>query len=58
MNGYTEAGIFYNEASIPTIILGPGTIASAHVANERVAIADLVAAERIYARIIMDHSNR
>jgi acetylornithine deacetylase/succinyl-diaminopimelate desuccinylase-like protein len=58
MNGYTEAGIFYNEASIPTVILGPGTIDGAHVANEKVAIADLVAAERIYARIMMDHSNK
>nr|MDO8085777.1 M20 family metallopeptidase [Candidatus Sigynarchaeum springense] len=58
MDGYTEAGIFYNEANIPTIILGPGNISDAHVTNEKVAIADLVAAEKIYARIMMDYSNR
>ncbi len=57
MDGYTEAGIFYNEASIPTVILGPGTIGEAHVANEKVAISDLVAAQRIYSKIMMDHSN-
>ncbi|MEX2681767.1 MAG: M20 family metallopeptidase [Candidatus Sigynarchaeota archaeon] len=57
MDGYTEAGIYYNDASIPTVILGPGNISGAHVANEKIAIADLVAAERIYARIMMDHSN-
>jgi succinyl-diaminopimelate desuccinylase len=58
MNGYTEAGIYYNEASIPTIILGPGTIDGAHVVNEKVAISDLIAAERIYARIMVDYLSR
>ncbi|NMC08460.1 MAG: M20 family metallopeptidase [Candidatus Lokiarchaeota archaeon] len=55
MNGYTEAGIFHGDARIPTIILGPGTIDEAHVANEKVAVSDLAAAEKIYARIMMDH---
>ncbi|MBN2151471.1 MAG: M20 family metallopeptidase [Candidatus Lokiarchaeota archaeon] len=58
MNGYTEAGIYYNDGHIPTVILGPGTIDSAHVANEKVSVAELEAAERIYARIMLDHSNR
>ena len=36
---------------IPTAIFGPGSLSVAHTANEWVAVDDLVAAARIYARI-------
>lgn len=39
-------------AGIPTIICGPGELAQAHTTNESIAIADLVDAARIYARVI------
>ncbi len=39
-------------AGIPTIIYGPGELAEAHTTNESIAIAELVAAARVYARLI------
>ena len=41
-------------AGIPTIIYGPGELEEAHTTNESIAIADLVAAARVYARLIGD----
>lgn len=35
------------------IILGPGDLAAAHAANESVALADLAAAQRLYARLMV-----
>jgi acetylornithine deacetylase/succinyl-diaminopimelate desuccinylase-like protein len=49
--GITDARFYLNERSIPTIILGPGSLGVAHTANESVEIAELVAAARIYARV-------
>ena len=39
-------------AGIPTIIYGPGELEEAHTTNESIAIADLVAAARVYARLL------
>ncbi|MHA1699836.1 MAG: M20/M25/M40 family metallo-hydrolase, partial [Promethearchaeota archaeon] len=55
MDGYTEAGIFYNIAKIPTIILGPGSINQAHKANEHVSIKDLHKAEKLFTNIMLQH---
>jgi acetylornithine deacetylase/succinyl-diaminopimelate desuccinylase-like protein len=55
MNGYTEAGIYFNKANISTIIFGPGSINQAHVANEFIAIEDIKKAEGIYVKLILDH---
>ena len=41
-------------AGIPTIIYGPGDLEEAHTTNESVAVDDLVAAARVYARLIAD----
>ena len=41
-----------NDAGVPSIILGPGDLEQAHVADEWVSIAELVAAAKIYALII------
>ena len=49
--GITDARFYINDARIPTVIFGPGSLGVAHTANEWVAVDDLVAAARIYARI-------
>ncbi len=51
--GITDARFYINQAHIPTIILGPGSLSVAHTANEWVAVDDLVAAARIYARMFV-----
>lgn len=49
--GITDARFYINQARIPTVILGPGSLQVAHTADEWVAVEDLVAAARAYARI-------
>ncbi|HYJ59837.1 MAG TPA: M20 family metallopeptidase [Actinomycetota bacterium] len=49
--GITDARFYINDAAIPTIIFGPGTLAVAHAADEWVAVEDLVTAARAYARV-------
>ena len=51
--GITDARFYINDADIPTIIIGPGSLSVAHTANEWVLVDDLVAAARIYARIFI-----
>jgi acetylornithine deacetylase/succinyl-diaminopimelate desuccinylase-like protein len=48
--GITDARFYINDAAIPTVILGPGSLRIAHTANEWVELADLVTAARVYAR--------
>jgi acetylornithine deacetylase/succinyl-diaminopimelate desuccinylase family protein len=48
--GITDARFYVNEARIPTVILGPGSLSLAHTANESVELAELVTAARVYAR--------
>jgi succinyl-diaminopimelate desuccinylase len=48
--GITDARFYINDASIPTVIMGPGSLSVAHTANESVAVDELVAAARIYVR--------
>ncbi len=49
--GITDARFYLNEARIPTVILGPGSLGVAHTANEWVEVDELVAAARVYARV-------
>ena len=51
--GITDARFYINGGSIPTVILGPGSLADAHTAGEFVRVDDLVAAARIYARVFV-----
>ena len=51
--GITDARFYINDADIPTVILGPGSLTVAHTANESVSIDELVAAARIYARVFV-----
>ncbi len=45
---------FLNQAGIPTICLGPGSVQHAHAANEQVEIEELVNAARVYAMSIVE----
>jgi acetylornithine deacetylase/succinyl-diaminopimelate desuccinylase-like protein len=49
--GITDARFYLNDAGIPAVLLGPGSLGVAHTANESVATQDLVTAARIYARV-------
>jgi acetylornithine deacetylase/succinyl-diaminopimelate desuccinylase family protein len=51
--GITDARFYINEAHVPTAICGPGSLRVAHTANEWVALDELVAAARIYARVFV-----
>ncbi len=49
--GITDARFYINQARIPTVICGPGSLTVAHTANESVKVDDLVAGARAYARM-------
>ena len=49
--GITDARFYINQAHIPAIILGPGSLTVAHTANEWAPVDELETAARIYARI-------
>ena len=46
----TEAG-FFQQAGIPALVCGPGSIAQAHQPNEWIALAELDAADRFLERV-------
>jgi len=46
----TEAG-FFQQAGIPALVCGPGSIAQAHQPNEWIDASELVAADRFLARV-------
>jgi succinyl-diaminopimelate desuccinylase len=50
-SGATDARILNLEAGVPAIVLGPGDLALAHSTAERVPVADLLTAARVYARL-------
>jgi acetylornithine deacetylase/succinyl-diaminopimelate desuccinylase len=47
-HGYMDMDFTVNGLGIPTVNFGPGETAYSHTANERLRIADLLAATRIY----------
>ena len=49
--GITDARFYINQAHIPTVICGPGSLSVAHTANESVPFDELVAGARSYARM-------
>lgn len=49
--GITDARFYINEARIPTVVCGPGSLAVAHTADESVPVDELVAGARAYARM-------
>ncbi|MEM4765550.1 MAG: M20/M25/M40 family metallo-hydrolase, partial [Nitrososphaerota archaeon] len=42
-----------NEARIPSVILGPGSLEQAHSVDEWVSVSELITAAKIYALIIL-----
>jgi acetylornithine deacetylase len=46
----TEAS-FFQQAGIPALVCGPGSIAQAHQPNEWIALAELDAADRFLERV-------
>ncbi len=49
--GITDARFYINDARIPTVICGPGSLTVAHAADESVAVDELVMGARAYARM-------
>jgi succinyl-diaminopimelate desuccinylase len=52
--GITDARFYINDAHIPTVIAGPGSLSLAHTANESIAVSEMAAAARAYARTFVD----
>ena len=52
--GITDARYYINDAAIPTVIFGPGSLGVAHTADEWIDVEDLVLGARIYARLFVD----
>jgi acetylornithine deacetylase len=50
---WTEAS-FFSAAGLPALVLGPGDISQAHVANEWVSLSQLEQAHRIYGQVAKD----
>jgi succinyl-diaminopimelate desuccinylase len=48
--GITDGRFYINDAHIPTVIAGPGSLSLAHTANESIGVDEMVAAARAYAR--------
>jgi acetylornithine deacetylase/succinyl-diaminopimelate desuccinylase-like protein len=51
----TDARFYINEAHMPAVICGPGSLTQAHTANEWVEVEELTAAARIYARAFVGY---
>ena len=50
--GHTDAEWTVNQLAIPTVILGPGDLATAHAANEVVPVCQLGQAAHMYYEIL------
>lgn len=48
---WTDGGLLQSYGNIPTVVLGPGNLESAHSANEHVEISQLISASLIYAAV-------
>jgi len=51
-SGYTEIELYYRDAGIPCVTLGPGISRLAHVADEYIPIKNLQKATKIYEELI------
>jgi acetylornithine deacetylase/succinyl-diaminopimelate desuccinylase len=49
--GITDARFYINDARIPTVIAGPGSLTLAHMADESIGVDELAAGARVYARV-------
>ena len=53
--GITDARFYINDARIPTVIAGPGSLTLAHTANESIGVDEMVVGARAYARIFVGY---
>jgi acetylornithine deacetylase/succinyl-diaminopimelate desuccinylase family protein len=51
--GATDARFYANEAGLPMVVCGPGSLSVAHTPDEWVAVDELVRAARAYARLFV-----
>jgi acetylornithine deacetylase/succinyl-diaminopimelate desuccinylase len=51
--GITDARFYINDAAMPTVILGPGSLSLAHTANESIGLDELLSGARVYARMFV-----
>ena len=51
-SGYTEIEMYYRDAGIPSVTVGPGISDLAHVSNEYIPIRNLRRAVKIYEKLI------
>ena len=49
----TEAGLFTAMARIPAVVIGPGSIAQAHKADEFITISELHACSQFLTKLIV-----
>jgi len=56
-HGYMDMDFTVNGLGIPTVNFGPGETAYSHTANERLRIADLLVAARIYVLAALEMTN-
>jgi acetylornithine deacetylase len=47
----TEAGLFVARLGIPTIVLGPGSMAQGHTSNEFIEVSQLEKCDRMLANL-------
>jgi succinyl-diaminopimelate desuccinylase len=52
-SGITDARYYLNDAGIPIVILGPGSLTAAHTADEWIDVAEMLDAARVYARTFL-----
>jgi acetylornithine deacetylase/succinyl-diaminopimelate desuccinylase-like protein len=53
--GITDARFYINDARIPTVITGPGSLSVAHTADESIGVEEMVTAARAYARMFVGY---
>ena len=53
--GITDARFYINDAKIPTVIAGPGSLSVAHTADESIGVEEMVSAALSYARMFVGY---
>jgi acetylornithine deacetylase/succinyl-diaminopimelate desuccinylase-like protein len=50
--------VYLSQAGIPTVVLGPGRLEQAHVADESVSLYQVIQAAEVYALLAHDWLSR
>ena len=54
MTASCDAWFYNNQARIPTVAFGPGSISHAHSAQEQIVLEDILTAASVLADFVMD----